>query len=246
MITVCVATYNGASYVRLQLESILSQLPQNAEVVIADDGSTDGTLEVIASLQDARIRLLPASSHLGPTYNFERALQEAKGDVIFLADQDDIWMSGKVQSMLDALGGDVSTAPAGMAILAVHDASFMDGEGRPLTVSTSGGSVSRMWEDRPYKSGLFRNWLKNTYTGCCMAFRREMLEKALPFPKNLPMHDQWLGLMAERHFKVAAIQKPLIQYRIHEKNATQLVGGKSRGFVQRLKWRLDLLRSLLH
>lgn len=231
MISVCIATYNGASYVRLQLESILSQLPENAEVVVADDGSTDGTLDVIHSFGDSRIRILPQSEHLGPTCNFERALQDAKGDVIFLADQDDIWTPGKVSQMLAALE---------KASLAVHDASFIDGGGLPLV------ALGSMWSRRPYKSGVFRNWFKNTYTGCCMAFRRELLEKALPFPKDLPMHDQWLGLMAERYFSVVAVRDNLIQYRIHEKNATQLVGGKSRGLVQRVKWRLALLRSLLH
>lgn len=231
MISVCLATYNGASYVRLQLESILSQLPLDGEVVVADDGSTDGTLDVVTSFGDSRIRILPPSEHLGPTYNFERALQDAKGELIFLADQDDIWLPGKISQMLAALEN---------AALAVHDASFMDGEGCPLL------TLGSMWNKRPHKSGLFRNWFKNTYTGCCMAFRRELLEKALPFPKGLPMHDQWLGLMGERHFSVVAVKECLIQYRIHEKNATQLVGGKSRGLVQRVKWRLALLRSLLH
>lgn len=230
MISVCIATYNGSAYIRQQLESILSQLPENAEVVVADDGSTDGTLDVIAAVGDGRVRILPQSEHLGPTYNFERALREAKGDVIFLSDQDDFWIPGKVPQMLSALEN---------SVLAVHDANFMDGEGKPIA------TLGTMWKERPYKSGVFANWLKNTYTGCCMAFRRELLEKALPFPKGLPMHDQWLGLMAERYFKVAEVNKPLIQYRIHEKNATHLVGGKSRGFVQRLKWRADLLRSLL-
>ena len=231
MISVCIATYNGSAYIRQQLESILSQLPENAEVVVADDGSTDGTLDVIAAVGDVRVRILPQSEHLGPTYNFERALREAKGDVIFLSDQDDFWIPGKVPQMLSALEN---------SVLAVHDANFMDGDGKPIA------TLGTMWKERPYKSGVFANWLKNTYTGCCMAFRRELLEKALPFPKGLPMHDQWLGLMGERHFSVVAVKECLIQYRIHEKNATQLVGGKSRGLVQRVKWRLALLRSLLH
>lgn len=230
MISVCIATYNGSAYVGKQLESILSQLPKDAEVIIADDCSTDETLNEIASVADGRVRVLPQSEHLGPTYNFERALQDAKGDVIFLSDQDDIWFPGKVQTMLDALG---------KSVLAVHDASFIDGEGCPLV------ALGSMWTKRPYKSGMGANWLKNTYTGCCMAFRRDLLEKALPFPGNLPMHDQWLGLMAERYFSVVAVKDCLIQYRIHEKNATQLVGGKSRGFLQRLRWRLSLLKSLL-
>lgn len=239
-ISVCMATYNGERFVKEQLESILSELssyPDDAEIVIADDGSVDNTLDVFSAIGDSRIRVLPprtGNAPLGPTYNFERALKAATGDIIFLSDQDDRWLPGKVQSMLTALDGN--------AVLAVHDACFIDGEGGELP------ALKTMWSNRPYKAGLFRNWLKNTYTGCCMAFRRELLSKALPFPKNLPMHDQWLGLVAERNFggaRVVPVNRQLIQYRVHEKNATQLVGGKSCGWFQRMRWRIDLLRALL-
>ena len=239
------ATYNGERFVRDQLETILSQLPPDAEVIVADDGSTDRSLKIIEAVGDSRVRILPEGPHLGPIYNFERALKEAKGDVIFLSDQDDAWIPGKVQLMLDALGFDGATFETNAPWLAVHDAIFMDSAGDPLTSINRFSQYMTMWSRRPYKRGVFRNWMKNSYTGCCMAFRKELLKFALPFPKNLPMHDQWLGLVAERKNRVVAIPQSLILYRIHENNATHLVGGKPCGFVQRLKWRWNLLRSLL-
>ena len=237
-ISVCMATYNGGRYLPEQLESILCQLPSDAEIVIADDGSTDGTMQVVRNCNDSRIKLLPSAEHLGPVYNFERSLQAASGDLIFLADQDDRWLSGKVGSVVRAVEGG--------AALVVHDACFIDGVGRELS------DLGSMWNKWPYHKGVVKNWLKNSYTGCCMAFTRQVLQYALPFPKSLPMHDQWIGLVAERKFAVTAISDKLIQYRIHEKNATHLTGGETKGSgnvkkgaVQKIKWRLDLLRALL-
>ena len=230
MISVCMATYNGGKFIREQLESILSQLPlDGAEIVIADDGSTDDTLTVVKSLGDARIRVLDAEKHLGVIYNYERALQASKGEIIFLADQDDIWLPEKVTKVLATLND---------ADLVTHDAWML----RPSESSwTRSGKLSDI---RAYKSGVVANWWKNTFTGCCMAFRRNILEKALPFPKNLPMHDQWLGLVAEKNFKVKSIDEPLVEYRQHHANATH-IGNSPAGVFQKIKWRLDLLKAII-
>ena len=145
-----------------------------------------------------------------------------------LADQDDIWLPGKVKQMVEALQN---------SALAIHDAYLL--QERCEGVFERGDSLS---EIRPFAKGLFKNWLKNRYTGCCMALRCELLDKALPFPKKLPMHDQWLGMIAEKFFDVAYVDSPLISYRQHKKNATHIAGGGA-GVIQKLKWRLDLLRA---
>lgn len=224
MISVCMASYNGGKYIREQLESILSQLPSDVEIVIADDGSTDDTLQVVEFLNEPRIRMLPAEKHLGVIYNYERALQASKGEIIFLADQDDVWLPGKVEKVLAALNG---------ADLVTHDAWML----RPSESSwTRSGKLNDI---RAYKNGVVANWWKNSFTGCCMAFRRNVLDKALPFPKNLPMHDQWLGIVAERYFKVKSIDEPLVEYRQHSTNATH-IGNSPVGVFQKIKWRVDL------
>ena len=240
MIFVCMATYNGAKFLREQLDSILTQLDGNAKVIVADDGSTDGTLEILReyAARDAkgaaRVQLIPATGlPLGPIYNLERSLQEAYkqsngDDLIFLADQDDVWLPGKVKQMEEALQN---------SALAVHDAYLLQ-----ELYEEAFERGDRLSEIRPFAKGLFKNWLKNRYTGCCMVLRRELLDKALPFPKNLPMHDQWLGMIAEKFFDVAYVDSPLISYRQHKKNATHIAGGGA-GVIQKLKWRLDLLRA---
>ena len=231
MISVCMATYNGGKFIREQLESILSQLSPDAEIVIADDGSTDDTLAVVESLGDSRIRVLPAEKHLGVIYNYERALQASKGEIVFLADQDDIWLSGKVEKTLAALNE---------ADLVTHDAWMLRPSGESDSSWVCSGKLSDI---RAYRSGVVANWWKNTFTGCCMAFRRNILDKALPFPKNLPMHDQWLGVVAEKNFKVKSMNEPLVEYRQHSTNATH-IGNSPAGVFQKIKWRLNLAKAL--
>ncbi len=230
MISVCMATYNGGKFIGEQLESILSQLPSDAEIVIADDCSTDDTLAVVKSIGDARLRVLPAEKHLGVIYNYERALLASKGEIIFLADQDDIWLPGKVEKVLAALSE---------ADLVTHDAWML----RPSDAS-SWIRAGKLSDIRAYRSGVVANWWKNTFTGCCMAFRRNILDKALPFPKNLPMHDQWLGVVAEKNFKVKSMDEPLVEYRQHSTNATH-IGNSPAGMLQKIKWRVNLLKAII-
>src|SRR5690606_37158197 len=103
MVSVCMATRNGASFLKEQIESILPQLNRDDEIVISDDCSGDDTLTVIRTFQDSRIRLLESRSEEGITRNFEASLKASRGDFIFLADQDDVWLPGKVTRMKQAL-----------------------------------------------------------------------------------------------------------------------------------------------
>lgn len=99
MISVCMATYNGEKYIKEQIDSILKQLGSDDELVISDDGSSDGTIDIILGYHDPRIHLYKGSFH-SPAFNFENALKNATGDFIFLSDQDDIWYDNKVPEIL--------------------------------------------------------------------------------------------------------------------------------------------------
>jgi len=124
------ATHNGAQYLREQINSILPQLGAKDEIVISDDGSTDDTLSIIRSFNDNRIKIYnfkqqSKSEHLHQyiTRNFQNALRYAKGDYIFLSDQDDIWTEGKVDVCLDYLKDNT---------LIVHDMQFIDNQKNPV------------------------------------------------------------------------------------------------------------------
>jgi len=227
------ATYNGEAFIREQLLSILGQLSFEDEVLIADDGSTDATLEIVRSFHDLRIHVIPAAKkRLGPIYNLERALSCAKGNWIFLADQDDVWFPNKVSRIL----AEFQTSSANCIL---HDAFF-------FTKNANGvwECGKRIFEIRQPRHGIFANWEKNSFTGCCMAFRRELLGSALPFPKALPMHDQWIGLCAEKTKKARFLHEPLVKYRMHLLNATDLAHGKKASILQKILWRLSLARIL--
>lgn len=204
--SVAMASYNGARYIEEQLRSVLSQLGPQDEVVVSDDGSTDGTRALLETLagQDSRLRVLSGPGK-GVVRNFEHALAAVTGDIVFLCDQDDVWQPDKVAA--------VSAAFDDPAVwLVMHDARVTDDALRPVADSFFALHGSR--------AGYYRNLWRNSYIGCCMAFRRELLSLALPFPEGIPMHDQWLGMLANRRGGVRLLARPLIDYRRHAGTAT--------------------------
>ena len=230
MTSVCIATYNGEKYIKEQLLSILHQLESSDEVVVSDDHSTDNTLDVIKSLNDNRIKIFLNDKEKGYTRNFENALEKSSGDIIFLSDQDDVWMDDKVQSCLELLG---------INDFLVHDGKIVD---EKLFVKNDS-----IFEFRNANKGFLINFVNIKYLGCCMVFKRNVLNKALPFPRNqtLATHDSWLTLVSEMYFKVSLIEKPLILYRRHGDNTS--LGGASgtNSFLKKLEIRLYSLYHLI-
>lgn len=227
MISVCVATYNGTRHVLAQLQSVLPQLAADDEVIVSDDGSTDATREVVQGIGDPRI-FLSDGPRAGVVRNFEHALQRARGDVIFLCDQDDIWLPDKVQRVIRALRE---------ADLVVTDCRVVDDTLKELHPSFFRLNGSR--------AGMLRNLAKNGYLGCCMAMRRRVLENALPFPKGIAMHDWWIGLVAERTGRVCFLDETLSLYRRHGGNVSPAATRSKVPFATRLRWRADMVRHLL-
>lgn len=227
MISVCVATYNGTRYVLAQLQSILPQLAADDELIVSDDGSTDATREVVRCIGDPRIVLIDGPC-AGLVHNFEHALRQARGDAIFLCDQDDIWLPQKVQRMMHALDE---------VDLVVSDCRVVDDALNELHPSFFHLNGSR--------SGLLRNLAKNGYLGCCMAMRRTVLDAALPFPENIAMHDWWIGLVAECTARVRFLDETLSLYRRHGGNASPATMRSTVPLTTRLRWRMDMARHLL-
>ncbi len=230
MISVCIATYNGVNYIEEQLRSILSQLSEEDEVVLSDDGSTDGTLEVIRQFVDPRIRILPSRRFASPILNFEYTLSHAKGDIIFLADQDDIWMPDKVKRTLPSLERyDCVTS----------DCVVVDGDDRVIDKSFFN-------LNNTHRGKYYNLLVKNGYLGCCMAFRRCILDKALPFPADVPMHDIWLGNVSAFFYSTTFLDEPLIRFRRHDHNASPTAKKSSFSLCRRLQFRYNVLRGLIN
>ncbi|MDD4915443.1 MAG: glycosyltransferase family 2 protein [Methylococcales bacterium] len=221
-------SYNGGLYIEQQVTSVLQQLSAHDELIIADDGSDDDTLQKIRALADPRIKWLESAERLGVIRNFERALQTAKGEVIFLCDQDDIWLPIKVEQCLDALRE---------SILVVSDCRVVDANLNEISPS--------FFKIRNSGPGILHNLFKNSYLGCCMAFRRELLDCALPIPPRVPMHDMWLGLMAETRGGVRFLPIQLLLYRRHGLNASPTAEKSPFSLSQKMKYRAVLVWLLL-
>jgi glycosyltransferase involved in cell wall biosynthesis len=224
------ATYNGATFIQEQILSILTQLHADDELIISDDSSTDNTIELIKNIKDARIKLYPSNLFRDPIKNFQHALKQASGQFIFLSDQDDVWLDGKYTEMLNLL----STYD-----LVVSDSMIVDEQLKVLHASffTYFGS----------RKGLLKNTLKSSYYGSCMAFRRRVLEAALPFPDTKEIgHDLWIGLVAEMIGSVYFYPKPLLLYRRHQEAFTPVQVGKSkRTRFQMVRGRLIMIRAIM-
>ncbi|MFA6072445.1 MAG: glycosyltransferase [Janthinobacterium sp.] len=102
-ISVCIATFNGAKYIKAQLSSILNQLGKDDEVIVSDDSSSDHTIEIIRQFNDSRIKIYSDNKFQSPILNFEHAISKATGKYIFLSDQDDEWAPDKVATLLPLL-----------------------------------------------------------------------------------------------------------------------------------------------
>lgn len=226
-VSVALATYNGVRWLLPQLRSIAGQLLPSDEWVIVDDGSTDGTVSLIEAQRDPRIRLLRNASNAGVRASFERALAACRGEFIFLADQDDVWLPGKRDALVAAL-------QAG-ALLAISDATVIDGEGREI-------APSFMARRGGFRGSFAATLVRNRFLGCAMAFRRELLDEVLPIPQSAPMHDMWIGALASLRGRVAYIERPLMQYRRHGGNVSP---EHRAGPAQMLAWRWRLMSGVI-
>ena len=224
MISVCMATYNGGKYIKKQMESILSQLSEIDEVIVSDDGSKDDTINILEAFGDKRIKIFHNEGKHGVVPNFENALNHSSGDIIFFSDQDDIWDKDKVKICSEALEN---------VDLVVHnsDVAYEDGTGQH--------------EDffllRHSGPGYWKNLMRNSFVGSCMAFRKEVKDYVLPFPKHILWHDMWIGLMVEKYGRIKFIDDKLLYYRRHGDNASATSEKSTFSRWFQLKYRLQML-----
>lgn len=206
-ISVAMATYNGEKYIREQLESILKQLNEDDEIIISDDGSTDNTINIIKSFGDKRIKIFDGPRN-GVKQNFANAIYNCTGKYIFLSDQDDIWCDNKINIVL-------KTFEKEKCMCIVHDCIVFDSSNDDVIYDS-------FYKYRNSGRGIIKNIWKNTYIGCCMAFKGVLKKSILPIPNNIEMHDQWIGLLCEKYGESLFINNKLIKYRRHSNNVSEL------------------------
>jgi len=226
-ISVCMATYNGALYLAKQIESIVEQLEPGDELLVADDGSSDTTRELLHRYQPA-LTIVAVDRVGGVVPNFSRVLAHARGDYVLLSDQDDVWLPGRASRFRHELKHHE---------LVFCNAWVVDEHLRPTGVS--------LFDQISPGPGFWRNLVKtSSFVGCCMGFRRSLLRGMLPLPMKTPLHDWLLGLNASLRGRVAQVDTPLMLYRRHSSNLSNTGEVSRNSLARKIGLRIDVLGAL--
>lgn len=237
-ISVSLCTYNGEQFLQEQLDSIAAQTKLPNEVIICDDASTDKTIEILENFKEKAnfdVKIFQNETPLRVTKNFEKAIENCKGEFIFLADQDDFWLPQKIERMVTVLeeNGDLDLLFSDAELVTEHLEKL--GKTQFQTV--------RFFEKQQHEwlsGGATKIMLGgNRITGCTVAFRKKMLENnVLPFPTHIPdvIHDTWLAWVATVRHRCSFLPEALTYYRQHEgqqigsrpRNQGEIVGWKER------------------
>ncbi len=231
-ISVCIACYNGEKFIIEQLESIIRQVSDLDEIIIVDDCSTDSIVDTIINLNDKRINLIINKINIGVNRSFEFAIKMAKNDIIVLADQDDIWIDGRLSLILNSFQGKQVSLVAGNSI-------YIDNEGKE-TEPLIGNLKNK--NSKSSLNNLLRIFIGSApYYGCTMAFSNDLKSLILPFPNFIESHDLWIAKCAIIINKIVHIEEPILYRRIHGGNASVV----RRTFYQKFKSRIYFFLSIL-
>ncbi|WP_210490494.1 glycosyltransferase family 2 protein [Rufibacter aurantiacus] len=233
LVSIALATYNGAKYIREQLASIFAQTHQHLEVIVFDDGSTDGTLEILKEISWNRHNLIihANAQQAGVVQNFSRAMAAATGDYIALCDQDDVWLPDKLKTSLARLQELEKSSSKETPALVFTDLKVVDENLEVIDAS--------YWHHmglNPENNSLNRALVENVATGCTILLNKATKDLALPIPKEALMHDVWLLLTASYFGQVKYLCEPTVLYRQHSFNA---VGARRKGLFRHLAFVLE-------
>ena len=228
-VSVALAVFNGAEFLPQQLESLVANLRPGDEIVAVDDVSTDNSVAILESCPWPELRIIRHDKNKGVFGTFETALKAAQHDIIFLCDQDDVWLRGKRDAFVNEFEADADCKAV------VSDVEIIDGKGTVLLESF-------MATRDGFKGDPFSTFSRNRFLGCAMAIHRSIIDLSLPVPRVVPMHDMWFGIMAGLSGNVRYIDKVLMQYRRHGSNTSI---GRTGNALQIIWRRIRLIAGLL-
>lgn len=232
-VSVCMATFNGQNHLVEQVDSILNELGANDELIIVDDGSVDNSLKIIMNFKDSRIKVVENNKNIGVNLNFEKSLYLAGNDIIFLADQDDVWVKGRLGIMRDKIIKSNSFLISG-------NQTHIDGNGFDI-----GLPKNRLYEGKSHNnlSNIFSIIYGNSsYFGCCMVIDKKLLDLVLPFPRYIESHDLWIAICANLMKKNEHINDVILKRRVHGEN----ISLKKRSLFKKIRSRIINLIATFH
>ena len=207
-ISIALASYNGSTYIKEQLDSFLMQTRLPDELIISDDVSSDNTVEIINNfINEApfRVVLIKNDVNLGFTRNFEKAIQHCTGDLIFISDQDDFWLPNKIEYMSTYMQNHPGL------FIAVNNTEITDKNLTPTGI-TKISQVKRL-----------QGGLSGFIPGCCSVFRSNMCKLYLPFSAEYQSYDGWLHFIGSTIESRDIVFKVLQYYRLHGSNTSEYV-----------------------
>lgn len=239
MISVCIATFNGEKYIGDQISSILNQLDDDDEIIIQDDSSTDGTVDVLCQINDQRIKIQKNIKNVGYVRNYELALNRCKGDYIFFSDQDDIWPAGRVVNM-------IATQKSTNKNLIVGGYSSFDNHNKDkLSCFFETRTPWRARDESKYLNYIYFFWgSKIPYFGSCMLITKNSLSYLLPFLKLIGSHDHWIFLNANFRNDIAHLNDVVTLRRVHGGNITNSNRKFHQKLLTRFIWILTIIEIL--
>ncbi len=256
LVDLVLATFNGARFLRDLLDSLLAQSYQRWRLVVRDDGSSDGTVELLESFREAHpdrmVIVRDGRGNLGAQGNFAAIASLTSGDYLMFADQDDTWYPKKIEITLNEMFAIERAKGADVPVLVHTDMNVVDIAGNVIAES--------FWEYQNLNADtgmkLPRQLVQNYVTGCAMMINRKLLNLAMPIPPNAIMHDWWFALVASAFGEIAAVDEPTLKYRQHGGNsigakrwgyqhvAAQLLGG-IKGLRRRIEATQDQAKSFV-
>ena len=231
-IAVLLCVYNGARFLREQLDSLLSQSLKDFIVYLHDDGSSDETVSILSEYvgkwPERFILLDDTLKHRGASASFMWLFSEVEADYYFFCDQDDIWLPFKMQHTLDRMRA-VEMEHLGIPVLIHTDLLLCDGDG--ISLGTS------FWQHQHFLVDISKQKeylaFGNVVTGCTAMVNEALKRVAFPYD-GTTMHDYWLAMKAARHGVVENLKEQTVHYRLHGGNAA---GAGSRYDRRRILWK---------
>jgi glycosyltransferase involved in cell wall biosynthesis len=236
-VEVLLATYNGERFLREQVESILGQVGVEVRVVARDDGSADGTAGILreyAEKMPERFRVVETGVASGSAKgNFLELMKAAEAEYVCFADQDDVWLPGKVERAVTEMRRLEEAHGVSAPLMVFGDLQVVD-EGLGVMC----GSMRKQMGIVPESvNRLARLVGQSVVTGCTMTINRPMLELAKRMPEEATMHDRWIGLLAAAMGWCGIVWEAMVLYRQHAANVIGAVAADDSvsGTVKRVR-----------
>ncbi|MBS3735251.1 MAG: glycosyltransferase family 2 protein [Phycisphaerae bacterium] len=241
-VDVLLATYNSGPYLRELLQSLERQSWTDFTVLVRDDGSVDGTVEMLDALvreQPKRFhRIDKAGARLGTLGSFSRLLEAAEAPYVMFCDHDDVWLPDKIEQTLSTMRSAVREHGEDTPVLVFTDLRIVGEALQPICES--------YWRHQrmdPRRLALEQQLSQNVPCGCTMMLNRPLVDLCYPMPSKAVMHDHWVSLAAAAMGRFAYVDRALILYRQHDENVTGACGGRLDQWVARARQGLPALRE---